>query len=359
MWFYGAYRWQEIENLITGTTNPDGSFPVDRTVLWFPSLKINYQLARNHQVSAFYQTQEKKRFNRGLSALRPEETTNDQRARPLSQLLSFRWDWTPAPNFLLNTRVNLVDGGFELAARPGVDTDNTPARMDLATERVEQRAAEPVRRRGRAPQLRRDVDLLRQQLARRPPRDQGRVRHPPGELFREPGRRRADDLSRRSPAAAQQRPRPGSHPVPVGGAEHLVPLAFGLRRGLVADGPPAAQPRAAMGLADQPPPREHGAPEPLLRHHRDPARHRQSGGVEHLRAAALGGLRHHRRRQDARQGVIQPLLLPDVDRQGTRLEPRRRPPVPLSVERHQRRSRTSPPTSSARCCRWPTHRSSR
>jgi hypothetical protein len=133
LWFYGSYRWQEIENFITGTTNPDGSFPIDRTVLWFPSIKINWQVASNQQLSGFYQTQEKKRYKRGLSALRPVETTQDQRAKPLSALWSFRYDWTPSSNFMLGVRSNWVDGGFELVAQPGVDTNVTPASQDTAT----------------------------------------------------------------------------------------------------------------------------------------------------------------------------------------------------------------------------------
>jgi hypothetical protein len=133
LWFYGAYRRQEVENFITGTRNPDGSFPIDRTVLWYPAFKLNTQVRRGHQSSFFFQTQEKKRFNRGLSATRPIETTQNQRARPLSRLFSIRHDWVASDKLLLNFRVNVVDGGFELAAQDSVDIQNTPARLDLAT----------------------------------------------------------------------------------------------------------------------------------------------------------------------------------------------------------------------------------
>ena len=34
VWFWGALRGQEIERFVTGTRNPDGSFPIDRTSLW-------------------------------------------------------------------------------------------------------------------------------------------------------------------------------------------------------------------------------------------------------------------------------------------------------------------------------------
>lgn len=133
LWFYGSYRWQEVDNYITGTTNPDGSFPIDRTVLWFPSFRINWQVAPGQQFSGFYQTQQKLRYKRGLSALRPVETTLDQRAKPMSTLYSFRYDWTPAANFMLGIRTNVVDGGFQLVAQPGIDARTTPARLDLAT----------------------------------------------------------------------------------------------------------------------------------------------------------------------------------------------------------------------------------
>ena len=133
LWFWGAYRWQEVENFITGTSNPDGSSPIDRTVLWYPSVKISWRPVTAHNVSGYFNLAEKARYNRGLSALRPLETTQDQSGAPTPRILAFRDDWTVRGNLLVSAKLNIIDAGFRLDARPGIDTDNTPARMDQAT----------------------------------------------------------------------------------------------------------------------------------------------------------------------------------------------------------------------------------
>jgi carboxypeptidase family protein/TonB-dependent receptor-like protein len=132
-WFWGAYRFQEVENFITGTTNPDGSFPIDRTYLWYPSAKVNWKPVASHNVSAYFNMAQKKRFNRGLSALRPVETTWDQQGAPIARLFTFRDDWTIGSNLLVSLKANLMDQGFELRAQEGVDVQNTPAQLDAAT----------------------------------------------------------------------------------------------------------------------------------------------------------------------------------------------------------------------------------
>jgi len=133
LWFWGAFRWQEVESFVTGTRNPDGTFPIDRTYLWYPSAKINWQPHRQHNFSAYFNMAQKKRFKRGLSALRPVETTWDQQGAPIARLFTFRDDWTPSSNLLVSFKVNYMDQGFELEAQQGVDTATTPARLDLAT----------------------------------------------------------------------------------------------------------------------------------------------------------------------------------------------------------------------------------
>ncbi len=133
LWFWGGYRRQNVENFVTGTQLADGSFPIDRTLLWFPGFKINWQVNQQHQFAFFYQLQEKARFNRALSLQRPPETTWDQFAKPKSRLLSFRDDWVASDNLLVSIKVNFVDGGFVLAAQEDVDLENTPSRYDVAT----------------------------------------------------------------------------------------------------------------------------------------------------------------------------------------------------------------------------------
>jgi len=133
LWFWGAFRWQDIERYITGTVNPDGSFPIDRTYLWYPSFKIDWQVHSKHHFSAYFNMGQKKRFNRGLAATRPIETTTDQQGAPIARLFTFRDDWTVSPNLLVNFKVNIMDQGFELIAHDNVDTATTPARFDEAT----------------------------------------------------------------------------------------------------------------------------------------------------------------------------------------------------------------------------------
>ena len=132
VWFWGALRGQEIERFVTGTRNPDGSFPIDRTFLWYPSAKIDRRAADAHRVSGFFNMQQKKRFNRGLSAPRPLETTVNQMNNPISRLVSLRDDWTMSPRLLISLKANYLMGAFQTRALPGVDTANTPARLELS-----------------------------------------------------------------------------------------------------------------------------------------------------------------------------------------------------------------------------------
>ena len=133
IWFWGGYRYQEVENFITGTLNADGSFPIDRTYLWYPSGKVNWQPAKSHNVSGYFNMAQKKRFKRGLSALRPVETTQDQQGNPIARLFTLRDDWTIGTKTLVSLKANIMDQGFELKAVKGVNVATTPAQLDQAT----------------------------------------------------------------------------------------------------------------------------------------------------------------------------------------------------------------------------------
>lgn len=123
----------EVQNFITGTVNADGSFPNDRTYLWYPSGKISWQIAAKHNFSAYFNMAQKKRFKRNLSAQRPPETTVNQQGHPIARLFTFRDDRTVNPKLLVSIKTNVMDHGFELRALPGMDVQNTPARFDQAT----------------------------------------------------------------------------------------------------------------------------------------------------------------------------------------------------------------------------------
>jgi hypothetical protein len=135
LWFYGGYRYTGIENIITGTRLPSGEQPVDRTYLWYPTVKIDWAAHENHRVSGYFNLAQKKRFRRDLGPLRPPETTRNQQGAPVARLFTFRDDWTKSPTLLLSFKVNIMDQGFELVGLPDVDVLNTPNSIELTTNR--------------------------------------------------------------------------------------------------------------------------------------------------------------------------------------------------------------------------------
>lgn len=132
IWFWGAFRYQEIERFVTGTRNADGTFPIDRTFLWYPTAKVNWQATQAHNASAFFNMQQKKRFNSGLSALRPLETTVDQQNDPISRVVSLRDDWVASPNLLVSFKGYYLKGAFRTTPVAGVDP-NTPPQLETST----------------------------------------------------------------------------------------------------------------------------------------------------------------------------------------------------------------------------------
>jgi hypothetical protein len=132
IWFWGAFRYQEIERFVTGTRNADGTFPIDRTFLWYPTAKVNWQASTAHNVSVFFNMQQKKRFNSGLSVLRPLETTVDQQNDPISRVVSLRDDWVVSPRFLVSVKGYYLKGAFRTTVVAGVDP-NTPPQLETST----------------------------------------------------------------------------------------------------------------------------------------------------------------------------------------------------------------------------------
>ncbi len=132
LWFWGAYRYQEIERFVTGTRNADGSFPIDRTFLWYPTGKINWQATSSHNASLFFNMQQKKRFNAGLSALRPRETTANQQNDPISRVYSLRDDWVASSKLLVTFKGYYLKGAFRTTRVDGVDAE-TPPSLETST----------------------------------------------------------------------------------------------------------------------------------------------------------------------------------------------------------------------------------
>ena len=174
LWFWGAYRYQDVKRFVTGVQNADGSFPIDRTFLWYPTGKLNWQATAAHNASLFFNMQQKKRFNAGLSALRPRETTADQQNDPISRVVSLRDDWVATPRLLVSAKAYYLKGAFRTSPVDGVNAETPPQLGDL-DERVFRGAAVapafvPA---GAGP---RHHDQLHGRRLRRPARSQGRVR---------------------------------------------------------------------------------------------------------------------------------------------------------------------------------------
>lgn len=132
LWFWGAYRYQDIKRFVTGVTNPDGSFPIDRTFLWYPTGRINWQATSAHNASVFFNMQQKKRYNAGLSALRPQETTANQQNDPVSRVVSFRDDWVATPRLLVSAKGYYLKGAFRTTRVDGVAAE-TPPSLETST----------------------------------------------------------------------------------------------------------------------------------------------------------------------------------------------------------------------------------
>jgi len=133
LWFYGGYRYQAIQKLITGTTTANGTAPIDKFHLWFPSGKVNWQINKSNNFSFFLAFFQKVHPNNGLSSTRPLVTTFDQVEDPVGRLFTFRDDYTVSPKLILTAKVFVMDQGFEYLPPAGVNTLTTPTAIDNAT----------------------------------------------------------------------------------------------------------------------------------------------------------------------------------------------------------------------------------
>ena len=118
LWFYGGYRYQAIQKLITGTVTANGTAPIDKFHLWFPSGKINWQINKNNNFSFYTAFFQKVHNNNNLSSTRPLDTTVNQTEAPIGRLFTFRDDYTATSKLVLSAKVFIMDQGFEYLPRP-------------------------------------------------------------------------------------------------------------------------------------------------------------------------------------------------------------------------------------------------
>ena len=331
LWFWGAYRYQEIERFVTGTRNADGSFPIDRTLLWYPTGKVNWQATPAHNASAFFNMQQKKRFNSGLSALRPLETTVNQQNDPISRVFSLRDDWVATPRLLVSFKGYYLKGAFRTTRDRRRRSRHAAAPGDVH-QRVSRRAPPSLLRSFRQGH---SAGVTRQLLGgrlRRPARPEVGLRLQP---VRSAGR---DDVPRRPsaqllPGRTARSAALCTRPAELGGQP-----VRGVRPGRLGARPlhvqPGSAPRSPVELSA----RGNGSAQPLLRRSRRAGRDRRSHHLDQRVAAPGRHLRPHRLGQDAAQGQLRPLLLADLHDQDGAGEPGRHAHVPLHLERSERRS---------------------
>jgi hypothetical protein len=133
LWFYGGYRYQAIQKLITGTTLANGTSPIDKFHLWFPSGKINWQINKKNNFSFYNAWFQKVHPNNNLSSTRPLVTTVNQTEAPIGRLFTFRDDYIVNDRFILSPKVYIMDQGFEYLPPDGVNTVTTPVTYDIST----------------------------------------------------------------------------------------------------------------------------------------------------------------------------------------------------------------------------------
>ena len=109
LWFYGGYRYQAIQKLITGTTLSNGTSPIDKFHLWFPSGKINWQINKKNNFSFYNAWFQKVHPNNNLSSTRPLVTTVNQTEAPIGRLFTFRDDYIVNDRFILSPKVYIMD----------------------------------------------------------------------------------------------------------------------------------------------------------------------------------------------------------------------------------------------------------
>jgi hypothetical protein len=133
LWFYGGHRYQAIQKLITGTVTANGTTPIDKFHLWFPSGKVNWQINKSNNFSFYTAFFQKVHNNNNLSSTRPLDTTVNQVEAPIGRLFTYRDDYTVSPKLVLSFKVFTMDQGFEYLPPAGVDTLTTPVSYDQAT----------------------------------------------------------------------------------------------------------------------------------------------------------------------------------------------------------------------------------
>ena len=133
VWFWGAFRYQEIERFVTGTRNADGTFPIDRTFLWYPTAKVNWQVNADAQRLGLLQHAAEEAIQlRAECACARSRPPSTSRTIPISRVVSLRDDWVASPRLLVSFKGYYLKGAFRTTPVEGVDIE-TPPRLETST----------------------------------------------------------------------------------------------------------------------------------------------------------------------------------------------------------------------------------
>ena len=113
LWVWGAYGEGDIGNLVAGGQ-------LDRTILKNSNVKLNAQLVDDTSATLQWSVGDKLKDGRGAAANRAPETTMDQSGPTETSKVEATHVFSP--NFYLTGLYSLVDGGFKLIPKGGVDT---------------------------------------------------------------------------------------------------------------------------------------------------------------------------------------------------------------------------------------------
>ena len=132
VWFWGAYRYQEIERFVTGTRNADGTFPIDRTFLWYPTGKVNWQVDEVAQRLGLLQHAAEEAVQFRVERAAPARDDGRPAERSDFKVISLRDDWVASPRLLVSFKGYYLKGAFRTTPVAGVDPE-TPPRLETST----------------------------------------------------------------------------------------------------------------------------------------------------------------------------------------------------------------------------------
>jgi hypothetical protein len=112
LWLWGSYGRDQVNLLVAGTLT-------DKTTLENVNGKINWQVFSSNSADIYYQRSDKRKFGRGASSDRPQETTTDQTTP--ANTWKIQDSQIFSTNFFATVQYNGTDGVFTLQPEGGTN----------------------------------------------------------------------------------------------------------------------------------------------------------------------------------------------------------------------------------------------